>query len=311
MYQHSPTTTNARRQNSVQEIKPRLYEEISILMRASGDADAISQYRDSIILVEKILIQQLRCIMDIAMDIASCRCNGSSHLPTIQDFEYLLHRNKPKLIRFRKYMRNVQKLQIKNEQKQAGGSAAGSYGINFLNRITDDIDEEEEEEVFDSEKLRRMYRADRISQILSQQKYEEYTKARAWSSNTRNKGEFLRKIVEILQLPKEIQDNPICLEIIYFLTNETIATIVDYAILTRLNSDNLSTDPFIIQSSLSNDMLQLCPEVTLARGGDGIRPIKVQEIQEAMRRVQLMHSQRRMGTSFRNNENSKIPLLAL
>lgn len=309
MYQHSPTTTYSRRQNSVQE-KPRLFEEISILMRASGDADASSQHRDSIILVEKILIQQLRCIMDIAIDVASCRSNGSSLLPTIHDFEYLLHRNKPKLIRFRKYMRNVQKLQIKNEQKQAGSGTAGSYGINFLNRITDNMDEEEEE-VFDSEKLRRMYRADRISQILSQQKYEEYTKARAWSSNTRNKGEFLRKIVEILQLPKEIQDNPICLEILQFLTNETVATVVDYAILTRLNSENLSTDPFIIQSSLSNDMLQLCPEVTLARGGDGIRPIKVQEIQEAMRRVQLMHCQRRLGTSFRNNENSKIPLLAL
>lgn len=278
-------------------------------MRAGGDSDAGSQYRDSIILVEKILIQQLRCIMEIAMDIANCRSNGSSLLPTIQDFEYLLHRNKPKLVRFRKYIKKVQKLQIKSEQKQPGASASG-YGINFLNRITDDTDEEEEE-VFDSEKLRRMYRADRISQILSQQKYEEYQKARAWSSNTRNKSEFLRKIVEILQLPKEIQDNPICLEIIQFLTIETVATVVDYAILTRLNSENLSTDPFIIQSSLSNDMLQLCPEVTLARGADGIRPIKVQEIQEAMRRVQLMQTQRRLGTSFRNNENSKIPLLAL
>lgn len=306
MYLHSPTTTNSRRQNSVQEKAPKLYEEISILMRANGDADATSQYRDSIILVERILIQQLRCIMDIAMEVASCRSKGNSVLPTVQDFEYLLHRNKPKLIRFRKYMRNVQKLQIKSELKQPGSS----YGINFLNRITDDNDEDEEE-VFDSEKLRRMYRADRISQILSQQKYEEYTKARAWSSNTRNKGEFLRKIVEILQLPKEIQDNPICLEIIQFLSTETVATIIDYAILTRLNTENLSTDPFIIQSSLSNDMLQLCPEVTQGRGGDGLRPIKVQEIQEAMRRVQLMHSQKRLGTSFRNNENSKIPLLAL
>lgn len=155
------------------------------------------------------------------------------------------------------------------------------------------------------------YRADRISQVLSQQKYEEYQKARAWSSNTRNKSEFLRKLVDILQLPKEIYENSVCLEIIQFLAHETIATIVDFAILTRLNSENLTTDPFLIQSNLSNDMLQLCPEVTLARASDGIKPIKVQEIQEAIRRAQLMHNQRRLSTSFRNIENSKIPFLAL
>lgn len=58
-------------------------------------------------------------------------------------------------------------------------------------------------------------------------------------------------------------------------------------------------------------MLQLCPEVIQARGSDGIKPIRVQEIQEAIRRAQLMHNQRRLGTSFRNIENSKIPFLAL
>ena len=155
------------------------------------------------------------------------------------------------------------------------------------------------------------YRADRISQVLSNQKYEEYQKARAWTSNSRNKTEFLRKLVDILQLPKEIQENTVCQEIIQFLALETVATIVDFAILTRLNSDNLSTDPFIIQSNLSNDMLQLCPEVIQARGSDGIKPIRVQEIQEAIRRAQLMHNQRRLGTSFRNIENSKVPFLAL
>jgi transcription initiation protein SPT3 len=240
--------------------------------------------------------------MELAIEIASKR---NESVPEMQDFEYMLHRNKPKLIRFRKYMKSVRKFTVKNEQRQMGG---------LLNRVASEEEQqtdEEDEEVYDSEKLRRMYRADRISQVLSQQKYEEYQKARAWSSNLRNKSEFLRKIVEILQLPKEIQENSLCLEIIQFLAHETVATIVDFAILTRLNSDNLSADPFIIQSNLSNDMLQLCPEVTLGRGSDGVRPIKVQEIQEAMRRVQLMQNQRTLGTSFRNIENSKIPFLAL
>lgn len=107
---------------------------------------------------------------------------------------------------------------------------------------------------------------------------------------------FLNKLVEILQLPKEIHEDSNCLEIIQFLTQETIATIVDYALLTRLNSDNLTqADQTVVPSNLSNNMLQLCPEVTQGRASDGIKPIKVQEIQEAMRRVQLMHNQRKLG----------------
>lgn len=153
-------TTNSCRQNS--QDRSKLFEEISIIMRASGDADASLQQRDSIVLVEKILIQQLRAVIDMSMEIVNIRTNGSSSLPTIQDFEYLLHRNKPKLIRFHKYMKNVQKMQVKSEQKQGGGGGGGggsgdSLGLNFLNRISDEnTDEDEEEEVFDSEKLRRM-----------------------------------------------------------------------------------------------------------------------------------------------------------
>ena len=153
---YSPTTTNnSRRQNS----QSSLFQEISILMHASGDADASLQQRDSIVLVEKILIQQIRLVFDIAMDVVNFRTNNASSLPTIEDFDYLLHRNKPKLIRFRKYMKNVQKIQVKNEQKKAGAAGSGdnSFGLNFLNRISEDnTDEEDEEEVFDSEKLRRM-----------------------------------------------------------------------------------------------------------------------------------------------------------
>lgn len=153
---YSPTANNNRQNN---QERSRLFEEISILMRASGDADASLQQRDSIVLVEKILIQQLRLVLDIAIDVVNFRTNNASSLPTIEDFDYLLHRNKPKLIRFHKYMKNVQKIQVKNEQKKAGGVGAGSgdFGLNFLNRISEDnTDEDDEEEVFDSEKLRRM-----------------------------------------------------------------------------------------------------------------------------------------------------------
>lgn len=250
--------------------------------------------------MEKIVVQQLRGIMNEVINIAFKR--NSTIIPRISDFEFLMRRNVGKIQRFRKYMRNIYKL--KAEQKQG-------YGINFLNRLAEDsVTSDEEQEIYSSDRTRRLFRADRISQILNQQKYEEFQKARTWSSNIRNKAEMQKKIVEILQIPKEIQDNsPETLEILIFLAQETIATIVDYAILTRLNTDNHVTDPFSISSGITNNMLHICPEVTQGRGQDGVKAITCQEINEAIRRVQSMSS-RRMGTSFRSCE-MKIPFLAL
>jgi hypothetical protein len=293
MYQHSPKQ-HIQNSKQLSENNSRLFNEIATFMRAYGDCEAQFQCRESIILVEKILIEQLRHIIQRA---GNCKQ---------ADFELLMLRNKPKLLRFQKYMRNVRRLQMKSEQKASGSG----LGLNVINRLTDGDDEEEElSTIFDEEYNRRLWRADRISQILTPQKYEEFTKARSWCSNPKNKSEFLRKLADIIPVPKEMNQDFIFLEIIQFLTQETIATICDFSILTRLNSKNLIVDPVIVSSNISNDMLHLCSEVTQGRANDGIQPIKVYEIQEAMRRVQIMHQQRRLG-NYRSFE-SKIPLLAL
>lgn len=279
------------------DYKPRLFDEISAISRAFGDSIS-NQNPNSIILIEKILIQQLRGILNEVMNIAYKR--SGSIVPSQCDFEFLMRRNPAKVQRFRKYLRNVTSLKV--DQKQG-------FGLSFLNRLADDNTSDEEQETYDPEKTRRLFRADKVSQVLNPQKYEEFQKSRAWTSNVKNKADMLRKLVEILQIPKEIQDNSNCLDIVLYLAQETIAIIVDFAILTRLNSDNHVTDPFTISSSITNNMLHLCPEVSQGRGQEGVKAITVQEINEAIRRVQTM-STRRMGTSFRSSE-MKIPFLAV
>lgn len=253
--------------------------------------------------MEKIVVGQMRAIMNEAMNIAYRRSN--SQIPSQLDFEFMMRRNPAKLQRFRKYMRTV--CHLKTEQAKQGSAV----GMNFLNRLNSEegTSGEEEQEIYDAEKTRRLFRADRISQILNPQRYEEYQKARSWASNIRNKSDMMRKLVEILQLPKDIQEQSLCLEIILFLVQETIATVVDFAILARLNTDNQVKESFAISSCITNNMLHLCKEVSEGRGQDGVKAITVQEIYEAIRRVQTM-SNRRMGSSFRSTE-VKIPFLAL
>lgn len=55
-------------------------------------------------------------------------------------------------------------------------------------------------------------------------------------------------------------------------------------------------------------MMHLCPDVTQGRGGDGIKPITVQEINEAMRRTVFQAAQN-LGR-FRKTK-PELPLLAL
>lgn len=187
MYQvYNSSPISARRENKINiinnnfnnEYKSKIYDEISILMRAFGDiSDSNLQIKASIVLVEKILIQQLQDILESAMNNAYRRTGN--FLPNQLDFELLMVKNKPKLIRFRKYMRNIQKIHYKNDQNQTGSS----YDMNFLNQISEENkneEEEEEEEIYDPENMRRLYRADRISNILSVEKYKEFQKARSW-----------------------------------------------------------------------------------------------------------------------------------
>lgn len=273
---------------------------LSNSFRAFGDSSINGQNSASIILMEKIVVQQICAIMKEAYNLAYRRSN--SQIPSQLDFEFMMRRNPAKLQRFRKYLKTARRL--KADQSSVNG-------LNMLGRLSADesTSGEEEQEIFDAEKTRRLFRADRISQILSPQRYEEYTKARSWASNIQNKADMMRKLVDILQLPRELQEQSSCLEIILFLVQETIATVVDFAILTRLNTDNQVKESFAIASGYTNNMLHLCKEVSEGRGQDGVKAITVQEIYEAVRRVQSM-SNRRMSSSCRSSE-VKIPFLAL
>lgn len=112
-----------------------------------------------------------------------------------------------------------------------------------------------------------------------------------------------------LNLPADIHISQHIMTIISYLTHETVAIIVDGAILVRLNSSNRNVeDPYqrYSHTGITHQMMHLCPDVTQGRGADGIKPITVQEVNEAMRRITFMKNVGR----FRNTK-PEIPLLAL
>ncbi|EDW84554.1 uncharacterized protein Dwil_GK13076 [Drosophila willistoni] len=271
-----------------------LLTEIADIMRSFGDSD--QPRTTSVKLVEQILQQQLRGIFNEASLVAMRR--KQNPCPSQADFEFLMRNHPVKIARMRKHLKDMRILKrflsIRTGRPQ-----------DFM----DDLEQQEEDEelaidvheLHDEDRMRRLFRADRISQILTGQQYLEFNEARKTSFYCRHGEKIKNKFRRFLDLPADLRIPTPTMNILAYLAHETIAAIVDYSILSRLNSDNRTTEPYsrVTSAGGSPAMMHVCPEVTQGRGMEVVKPISVQEIHEAMRRFRQMSS-RKIGR-YRNS----------
>lgn len=271
-----------------------LLTEIADIMRSFGDSD--QPRTASVKLVEQILQQQLRGIFNEASLVAMHR--KQNPCPSQADFEFLMRNHPVKIARMRKHLKDMRILKrflsIRTGRPQ-----------DFM----DDLEQQEEDEelaievheLHDEDRMRRLFRADRISQILTGQQYLEFNEARKTSFYCRHGEKIKNKFRRFLDLPADLRIPTPTMNILAYLAHETIAAIVDYSILTRLNSENRATEPYsrVTSAGGSPAMMHVCPEVTQGRGMEVVKPISVQEIHEAMRRFRQM-SNRKIGR-YRNS----------
>lgn len=286
------------------EFTPIYFYEISQMMRGFGDADIPD--KDSVVLVEKILIVQLKSIINEVVQSANKRCGEPA--PSKSDFEFLLRRNPIKLQRMKRYIKDL--YEFKKTNRKIHDELDPSSCVNEDEEEEQMSDSEEVKEKYDEEKTRRIFRQDHMTQVMNQSQYKAYSDARKI-----NLTGLKANIRQWLSLAPDIKLKQTALEIISFLARETIATLVDFCILTRLNSSNRTVaNPFsrISSTSSSYEALHLCPEVTQGRGMDGMKSITVEEIREALRRHNFMATKKARMGMFRNSCNDyNIPYLAI
>ncbi|XP_073830785.1 transcription initiation protein Spt3 [Musca autumnalis] len=263
-----------------------LLSEISDIMRSFGDSD--QPRMESVKLVEHILQQQLRGMFNEASLVAMKRKNNPC--PSQADFEFLMRNHPVKIARMRKHLKDMRIL------KKFLSIRTGRQ--DFMEDL-DQQDSDEElgidvPEMYDEDRTRRLFRADRISQILSGQQYLEFNEARKTSFYCRHGEKIKNKFRRFLDLPADLRIPTTTMNILAYFAHETIAVIVDYAILTRLNSSNRITEPFsrVTSTGASPAMMHICPEVTQGRGMEVVKPISVQEIHEGIRRFRQMTSKK-------------------
>lgn len=139
------------------EYVPKFKEEISDIMRGYGDSE--KPLHDSIILVEKIVLEQMRSLLNDVINVALNRCGRPQ--PMQRDFT--------KLYRFQKYLKDME---LRRRYEDMLGGRPMTYSADF---DEDNFEEPEETvEKYDEEKTRRIFRANRISLLLNNKQYAEY-----------------------------------------------------------------------------------------------------------------------------------------
>lgn len=217
------------------EYKPMFLHEISDIMRGYGDCE--NPLLESVILVEKIVIQQMRSILNDVIGLAMFR-KGQPE-PSQKDFEHLMRRNPVRIYRLQKHLKDL-------EFRRRYHDMIAGRPIVYTEEdegVSEGDDDGEVLEKYDEEKVRRLFRADRISLTLTGPQYAAYNEARRTSFHCRNSTTIRAKLKELLNPPAEAKISMLVYTILGYLVHETIATIVDYAILTRLNASNLAVEP--------------------------------------------------------------------
>lgn len=250
--QASTAATSPVGQKSTQpdEYVPIFYQEISDIMRGFGDCE--TPLKESVHLVDKILLQQLRGILQEVIDLAIER-KGKPE-PTQKDFELLMCTNPVKVFRLQKHIKDLQ-LRRKIQEIYDGRSSTHSDELDTNGTQSDDEVDRDVAERYDEEKIRRLFRADRISQTLNGSQYIEYNEARRSSIYCRNSNTIRTKLRTWLKAPTDgVLSNQVY-TILSYLAHETIAAIVDFSILSRLNSSNRPTEPFCRITSSSKNFI--------------------------------------------------------
>lgn len=268
------------------------YNEISLMMFGFGDSHKPNP--ETVRFVENIVITQMRLLIREALKYS----NESSFLKG-EELVFLLRHNKYKMRRLVRYFKNKH---FKNKVISNNFDGLESTEIKqhkndpileFIEKI-DETGEFMDLSAFDEVKYERQLRADRIAQALDQKKYFDFCKARCASFS--NKDTIYKNMdkIKIWLYPKskdEIKFSDTALEMICYYAYQTVAELIDYALLVRMDA-KCGTDPlkhlhgsYYTATMFTGKHRFEEPNPDYSKVLINQPPLTVSEIKEVMRRV--------------------------
>ncbi|XP_026754857.1 transcription initiation protein SPT3 homolog [Galleria mellonella] len=270
-------------------------KEISNMMHGFGDNP--NPNAATVVLVENIVLQQLRSLLQEASNFSNLR---GSKVISNYDIIYLMRKNLLKLKRLHDY-------QLKLDHIDKSRSTVASPSENLISSIILDDEKDptikkkrthidiireldEYDEVsqikFDVIDYIRKVRAAKITESMSYEKYEAYHKARCSSFRSGyglSKG-FV-KLERWINPTKELKITLPALEVLCFIAYETVADIVDAVFLIRQDAKKKNGDPFSkFEGGHFCNPVSLNNAIYIKSGYEGVPAITVAEVREVLRR---------------------------
>lgn len=271
-------------------------KEISNMMHGFGDNP--NPNAATVVLVESIVQQQLKFMIQEAHQLCNLRCGKWI---TNYDIIYLMRKNIVKLKRLHDYQLKLDQIDKKCILNIASPAESLITGIiledekdpTIKKRRThiDYIREfDEADEVgqikFDAIDYLRKVRAAKITESMTFDKYEAYHKARCASFRSGyGIGKGFAKLERWLNPMKEFKLSQPALEVLCFIAYETVAEIVDAVFLVRQDTKKKSGDPFSkFEGGYFCNPVSLHNAVYIKSGYEGVPAITVAEVREVLRR---------------------------
>ncbi|CAH2236177.1 transcription initiation protein SPT3 homolog [Pararge aegeria] len=268
-------------------------KEISNMMHGFGDNP--NPNAATVVLVEHIVLQQLRSILQEALNYSTLR---GAKVISNYDIIYLMRKNTVKLKRLHNYQIKMDHIDITRNPTAVNPTTIltgiildddkeGKKKRTHID-IIKDLDETDEVSLvtFDTIDYLRKVRASKITEAMTFEKYEAYHKARC--SSFRSGYGLSKGFVKLecwINPTKELNISSLALEVLCFLAYETVAEIVDGVFLIRQDSKKKSGDPFSkFEGGYFCNPQSLSNAVYIKSGYEGVPAITVAEVREVLRR---------------------------
>ncbi|XP_077782732.1 transcription initiation protein SPT3 homolog isoform X2 [Podarcis muralis] len=222
--------------------------ELQSMMFSLGDARR--PLHESAVLVEDIVHTQLINLLQQASEVSQMR---GARVISAEDLIFLMRKDKKKLRRLLKYMffRDYKSKVVKGiEEDDLLEDRLSSSSTNKRQKIAQDflisIDQTGEllglleDDEIDDVKLERMERAERQARMMDSAQYAEFCESRQLSFS--KKASKFRDWLDCSSM--EIKPNAVAMEILAYLAYETVAQLVDLALLVKQDMTPKAGDPF-------------------------------------------------------------------
>lgn len=225
-------------------------EEIMSMMHAFGDSS--QPLTESAQLIESIVHEQLDALIERADEVAQLR---SSTTIGAEDILFLLRKDKSKLVRLINHLYVKDIKQTFNDGnttdvKAFDATKSQTRRVKICYDYMCQLDEFGEykkvfnQALFDEIKNQRMRRMDSMTRNMNSQEYSDFTKARQVSFISKIKAE---KFSEWLLFNRpDTKLSVFAFEMIQYLAHETVAQIVDLALLVKQDAEREPHDPLSV-----------------------------------------------------------------